>query len=63
MNIEIKEVSPKYMTIDRSSFKYYIGLEINRAVENQGLSQKELDKLYFKICERFEPYFKERETE
>jgi hypothetical protein len=61
MEIEIKQVAPKYMTIDRSSFKYYLGLEINQAVESQGLSQVELDKLYFNICKRFEPYFKERE--
>lgn len=60
MNIEVKEVSPKYMTIDRSSFKYYVGLEIDRAIEKQGLSRQEFDKLYFKICERFEPFFKER---
>lgn len=58
MKIEIEEVAAKFMTIDRSSFKYYVGLEIDRAVEERGLNKEDLDKLYFKICERFEPYFK-----
>jgi hypothetical protein len=71
--IEVKAINPSFMTIDKTTFKYYLSLEMDRAliIENkisdseveinhkEGLTPKEVNELYFKICERFEPYFKE----
>lgn len=57
----IEQKPHKQMTIDESSFGYYIGDEMDKFMEEKGLqNQKELfDELYFKIKERFEPHFQE----
>jgi hypothetical protein len=60
---EIKEVQPKKIIMDYMAFKYYLGAELDNFMDAKGseltISKRELDRLYFDILERFEPYVRE----
>lgn len=65
---EIKIIKPEFMTIDKTTFKYYISVELDKISEKNRdqygenhLFDKAINEAYFKIMERFEPYFKELE--
>lgn len=66
MKIEIKKLNPEFMTIDKSGFKYYLSLELDKVaekyIEKFGESEfitQMMNEAYFNISERFAPMFRE----
>lgn len=67
---EIKMINPEFMTIDKSSFKYYVSVELDKIAEEyrerygeNKLFDKMINEAYFNIAKRFEPHFMEREDD
>jgi len=67
LKIEIEKATPKFLIIDHTSFKYSLGAELDKfmdAKDPEGggeitISKRDMDRLYFEILERLEPYFRE----
>lgn len=56
--IKITDKKPRYIRMDESAIKLYIGQEIDNLIEERGLNnKKDFDELYFRIFERLDQYF------
>lgn len=56
--IKITDKKPRYIRMDESTIKLYIGQEIDNLIEERGLNnKKDFDELYFRIFERLDQYF------
>ena len=59
IEIEVKKVEPKFLKIDQTAFKYYLGDELDKFMSGgeMTVSKRDIDRLYFQILERLENYF------
>ena len=68
MEMKFKQIELKHMNIDQITFKYYLASEMDRFLEDKErnddgemlISKRDMDRLYFDILDRYEPYFEER---
>ena len=57
--MKLKKWNPKFLKIDQTAFKYYLGDELDKFMSGgeMTVSKRDIDRLYFQILERLEIFY------